>query len=263
MANPFPGMNPFLEWPARWPSIHDRFITYLADTIDALLPENYSADINERIYVANPPKDMYPDVFVVKQPRKKKERNGSASTAVLTADPPVDVEFPLPEIREPFIEIAVGDVPGTLIGVIELLSPSNKTPGTGRDLYLEKQQNHLRSPVHLIEIDLLRAGQHTVAIPPEGLPAEGWDYVVCLHRGGWQNRFNYWAFSLQERLPRISVPLGKETPDVVVDLQAVLNRCHTVGRTRHLDYSEECPPPLSKKNAKWVDELLRKKKLRK
>jgi hypothetical protein len=29
------------------------------------------------------------------------------------------------------------------------------------------------------------------------------------------------------------------------------------------DYCGPCPPPLSKKNGKWIDELLRKKKLRK
>jgi hypothetical protein len=69
MANPFPGMNPFLELPSRWQSFHQRFITYLADTIDSLLPDNYSADFGERVYVATPPKGMYPDVFVVKHGR--------------------------------------------------------------------------------------------------------------------------------------------------------------------------------------------------
>ncbi len=263
MANPFPGMNPFLEKPARWPSVHHRFITYLADAIDQQLPANYSADIDERVYVAHPPKDMYPDVFVVKHQRKKKERNGLATTALLEADPTMEVEFTPTEVHEPFIEIRLGDEPGTLIGVIEILSPANKTPGAGRDLYLEKQQLLLLSSVHLIEIDLLRAGQHTVAIRRDGLPSDGWDYLVCLHRGGWRDRFNYWAVRLQARLPRINVPLAGNDGDIVVDLQALLNQCHSAGRIRRLDYSQECPPPLSKKNAKWVDDLLRKKKMRK
>ena len=55
MENPFPGMNPFLEMASRWRSFHDRFIVYLADAIDPLLPENYSADLGDRIYAATPP----------------------------------------------------------------------------------------------------------------------------------------------------------------------------------------------------------------
>src|SRR5258708_6736726 len=98
MPNPFPGMNPFLERPARWPSLPHRFITYLADTIDPLLPEDSPADMDERIYVANPPKDMYPDVFVVKQTQKKKKQKGRTPPAIWEAAPPVEVEFPLPEI---------------------------------------------------------------------------------------------------------------------------------------------------------------------
>ena len=91
MANPFPGMNPFLESPARWQSFHQRFITYLADAMDPLLPENYSADLGTRVYVATPPKGMYPDVFVMKHARKMKERHGA--TAIPEADPPLEVEL--------------------------------------------------------------------------------------------------------------------------------------------------------------------------
>ncbi len=110
MANPFPGMNPFLEKPSRWQSFHQRFITYLADTIDSLLPEDYFADLGERVYVATPPKGMYPDVFVVKHARKKKERDGM--TAVLEADPALRVEYWAEQRREPFIEVRMGSEPG-------------------------------------------------------------------------------------------------------------------------------------------------------
>ncbi len=264
MANPFPGMDPFLEKPSRWRGIHNRLINWLADTIDVLLPDNYSAEIDERIYVASPPKDMYPDVFVArKKAEGKRTRNGASATGVLEADPYLEIEFSPTEIREPFIEIRMGDDAGTLVGVIEILSPSNKFPGIGRDLYLEKQQHLLSSTVHLIEIDLLRAGPHTAAIPRDAIAYDGWDYLVSLHRGGWQNKFRVWAFSLPQRLPRITVPLAGDDADVVVDLQAVLNKCHAAGKGRRIDYSQPCPPPLSKKNAKWVDEVLRKKKVRK
>src|SRR5207249_6796839 len=126
-------------------------------------------------------------------------------TAVLEADPPLKVEIWSEPVREAFIEIRLGEEPGKLVGVIELLSPANKTPGVGRDLYLKKQSHLLRSRSHLIEIDLLRAGQHTVAVRRDGLPESGWDYVVCLHRGEGGSRFECWPFPLQELLPRINV----------------------------------------------------------
>lgn len=265
MANPFPGMNPFLESPARWPSFHQRFITYLADAIDPLLPANYSADFGERNYVTTPPKGMYPDIFVVRHTRKRKE--AGRATAILEADPAVEVELSAEEVREPFIEIRMGGEPGTLVTVIELLSPANKTPGDGRSLYRGKQEQVLASRVHLMEIDLLRAGQHTAAIPREALPANGWDYLVCLHRGDWRararDRFHYWAIALGDRLPRVNVPLAGEDADVVVDMQAVVDRCLATATGRRIDYTRDCPPPLSKKQARWVDELLRKRKLRK
>ncbi|MBI2808044.1 MAG: DUF4058 family protein [Planctomycetes bacterium] len=261
MPNPFPGMNPFLEKPSLWPSFHQRFITYLADAIDPLLPENHSADLGVRVYTSAPSNGMYPDVFVAKHAQKKKGRNGT--TAILEADPPLEVEYWAEEIREPFIKIRMGPDPGKLIAVIELLSPANKTPGKGRTLYLRKQARVLRSTTHLMEIDFLRAGEHTVAVQLDTLPENHWDYLVCLHRGRSRSKFECWPIPLQDRLPRIHVPLSKKDTDVVVDLQTVLDRCCETATGRRIDYSQECPPPLSKKNAKWIDELLRKKKLRK
>jgi hypothetical protein len=264
MANPFPGMNPFLEKPARWPSIQGRYVLYLADAINPLLPERYFADVNERVYIASPAQEMYPDVYIAKHFGKKNRRPAAATTALMEADPPVEVEFPRAEIREAFVEIRLTDEAETLVTVIEFLSPANKSFGDGHELYRKKQGQLLVSSTSLIEIDLLRAGRHTVAMPREGLADNGWDYVVCLHRGGWEGKYQYWAMPLQDRLPRITVPLMGNDRDVVVDLQAVLDQCYTAGHWgARIDYSKPCPPPLSKKNAKWIDGLLRKKKLRK
>jgi hypothetical protein len=69
---------------------------------------------------------------------------------------------------------------------------------------------------------------------------------------------------LAERLPRISVPLFGDDVDVVVDLQALFDQCYDAGRfAERIDYRGVCPPPLSKKNAKWIEELLGRKRLRK
>ena len=265
MASPFPGMDPFMEEPAIWPSVHNRLIIYLADTLNLLVPERYVANIEERVVLAEPPTARYPDVHVVKQ-RRKKSRVGSgrAGVAVLEPDPSLKIEHEPAEVRESFIEIHRAKKPNSLVAVLEILSPTNKRAGDGREKYLEKQAETMDRPTHLIEIDLLRAGKHTAAVPRAWLPEDGWDYLVCLCRAEWKNKFECWPTALPERLPRFSGPLANGDADVVIDLQALLTQCYNAGKfAQKVDYRGECPPPLSKKNAKWVDELLRKKKLRK
>ena len=55
-----------------------------------------------------------------------------------------------------------------VVTVIELLSPSNKRAGDDRESYLAKRRELLRSPAHLVEIDLLRGW---TPMPQEGGPS--------------------------------------------------------------------------------------------
>jgi hypothetical protein len=128
------------------------------------------------------------------------------------------------EMREVFVHIiSVADA-SRVITAIEVLSPSNKASGSpGKALYQSKQRELLASQTHLIEIDLLRHGSHTIAAPQASLEHQGtWDYVICLHRGGDGQRYEIWARRLRERLPRIRVPLSAGDRDVVVDMQAIV-----------------------------------------
>lgn len=263
MANPFPGMNPYLEEPAIWPSVHHGLISLLWMELNRRLPRGYVATVEERIFLVEPPTSRYPDVHVLKHSRRRARAESASAVATLDADPAVEIEFPPAEFREPFIEVHLGRKPGALIAVLEVLSPTNKNRGEGRDRYLQKQNELLGSTSHLLEIDLLRAGQHTVAVPLDRLGDTDWQYLVCLHKGGWRNKFDVWPRTLPRRLPCVRIPLAGNDADIVVDLQSILNQCHDAGRfDERLEYRGECPPPLSKKNAKWIDELLRKKKLR-
>jgi Protein of unknown function (DUF4058) len=262
MPSPFPGMDPYLEEPALWPSVHNRLIPYIADTLNSKMPEGYVATIEERVFLVEPPTSRYPDVHIAKHAHK--ETRGNGAIAVMEPDPALEIEFPSAEYRESFVEIHLARKPGSLVAVLEVLSPTNKNPGEGRDLYLEKQEELLGSKTHFIEIDLLRSGRHTVAVPEDRVEEVDWDYLVCLHKGGWQNKYRVWPVPLAKRLPRFGVPLAGDDPDVVIDLQALHNQCYDAGRfADRLDYRSGCSPPLSKKNAKWIDSLLKKKKLRK
>lgn len=63
----------------------------------------------------------------------------------------------------------------------------------------------------------------------------------------------------RQRLSKISVPLLRPDPDVVVDLQALLNRCYDIGGyDRFLNYDEGPPsPPLSPDDLVWVRDVLK------
>ena len=266
MPSPFPGMDPYLEHPALWPGVHQGLITYTRAELNALLPPHYVADIGERLYVVQAERDIYPDVVVLEQPfAQTPTEQGAMEIAVAASDPPWVLTVKPQEIREVYIEILSVADQSCVVTVIEVLSPSNKIAGSeGRQLYLTKQREILSSQTHLIEIDLLRQGKHTVAPPREMLLRKGkWDYLVCLHRSGQRGRYEVWAIMLRQRLPRIHIPLQDGDPDIVLDLQAVFNRCYDEGAySRRLNYRSELPIPLKGNDAQWADALLRERGLR-
>lgn len=274
MPSPFPGMDPYLEEPVLWPGVHQRLITCMAAALNAELPAHYAADIGERPYVLQEERDIYPDVAVLESPSARGPAESGAGgvalaspTATLesaTSDEPWVVTADATEMREVFIEVLSLREQERLVTVIEVLSPANKAEGTqGRRLYLRKQRELLESETHLIEVDLLREGTHTVAVPKGRLIRRGaWDYLVCLHRGTPGGRYEVWAVPLRERLPRLRVPLAGEDPDAVLDLQAAFDRCYDEGAyARRLDYQGQPPAPLRSADETWADGLLRERRL--
>lgn len=268
MPGPFPGMDPYLEEPFLWPGVHQRFLTYLADELSGLLPPRYVANLNERLYIDEPNRSIIPDAAIHERssPGGRGWGNPEASAGTAVLDPPWVLEPPLEPIREGFVEILPVRDPDRVVAVIELLSPSNKAAGTsGREAYLAKQRDVLRSTAHLIEIDLLRSGEHTVAAPRDLLVRRGlYDYLVSLNRGNRRGRFEVWARTIRDRLPRIAIPLLDDDPDLVLDLQPLLDRCYDLGAyARRIDYGIDPVAHLTRADAEWVDLLLRERGLRK
>ncbi len=255
MPSPFPGMDPYLERPALWAGMHNRFIIYLANALRPRLAPRYIAAVQARVYIEYPPRQVGPDLTVRRLPRPSQ----AAVSAVAEIDEAERIEVPGVEADEAFLEILDLESRQRVVTVIELLSPSNKTPGPGRDLYLQKQREVLASDVHLVEIDLLRTGRHTVAVP-EAVVQSGppYDYLVCVNRA----RVPRWSYDLyrrrlRDRLPRIGVPLAGNDPDAPVDLQAVLGQTYDDGDYRdRIDYCQPCQPPLSAEDQQWAGETI-------
>jgi hypothetical protein len=262
MPSPFPGMDPFLENPTVFPGLHNRLVAVLSESLQARLPEPYFAEIGERVWVEVSQRYIEPDARVLRGGRAagvREGEDGGAVTAAVARSRPVVVTVPHDERRETLVEIRTPRDEGErLVTAIELLSPSNKTPGErGRELYLRKQREVLDSTTHLVEIDLLRGGVHTTAVPLDRLTDQvgTFDYQVSIHRF---EDFLVYPIRLEERLPEIAIPLLPGDPDVPIDLQAVFDRAYDIGPyRRRIRYPESRPvPPLRPDQVEWAKRVL-------
>ncbi len=252
MPSPFPGMDPWLEHPALWPDVHQSLITYSRDALQAQVGANYVVSIGERVYLEGPDRVIYPDVAVVeaRQPRRT-----SGATAV-SADPCMVVLLESVEVRQPFLEIRDMRAGKHVVTVIEILSPTNKRLHGGRELYVQKQQEVLASDANLVEVDLLRGGEPTVAIPPSSTPKS--TYRVIVSRSRDRSKREVYPIGLRDRLPRVAIPLAGSDPDVVLDLPAVFAEAYEKGAyARRVDYREVPTPPLAGDEHAFAQERVR------
>jgi hypothetical protein len=180
---------------------------------------------------------------------------------------PIVIHVSSDDVREPFLDIYVPQSGGArLVTSIDILSPTNKAPGShGRKPYRKKQREILRSKVHLVEIDLLRGGRHTTAVPlANGLRQfRPFDYHVCVRRFDHPRDYLVYPIRLEQRLPSIAVALLPDVSPVPIDLQAVFDQSYDAGPYRRsIRYAEVTPvPPLRPEQAEWAAQLLRAKGL--
>ena len=259
MPSQFIGMDPWLEDPARWPGVHQALITYLRDDMQPHLRPRNAATFGERIYVAMHDRGIYPDVMVVRRPIREATVTYAVGISLGVAEvaEPWVIALPSEEMRVPYIEI-VETNSGDVVTVIELLSPVNKTEGEGRNKYLKRQAEILRSQANLVEIDLLGAGSRTMPTPLDstGKPPPH-RHLIGVYRAADRDHIESYPVRLDERLPRFRIPLRDPDPDVVVDLQAALDRCYDNGAYADLiDYSKGATVALSSQEKEWVDERL-------
>jgi hypothetical protein len=253
-------MDPYLE--QFWGDIHASLVIYARDQLQSQLPGDLRARVEERVFVDAPQtceRDIYPDIRVV-------QRGGGP--AAMTAPPsrvtlaqPLILQLTDEPVTETFIEIIDIGSGRRVVTVLEVLSPANKRPGPGQELYLKKQGELIGGKVSLVEIDLLREGKWALSIEPRRIPrAHRTPYRVVVRRAWKPLEAELYAVSLRERLPPIRVPLRETDTDVQLDLQPLLDRCYDNGGYRDdLDYEAEPEPPLSPEDAAWANVLLREK----
>jgi hypothetical protein len=265
MPSPFPGMDPFLEHPAYFGSLHTRLMVEITNELQPKLPDPYFAEVDERLWVETSRRPIEPDVDVIhKRGAPRKRANGRAALAVRSK--PIVVTMFEDEKRQCFVDIRTrqGDEE-RVVATIEVLSPTNKTPGEkGQEAYLKKQQEVIDGgSIHLVEIDLLRGGHHVTVIKEDVLQEEAgpFDYHVCVRPFDEPGKFYVYPIELPDPLPEIAVPLLPGDGTVPLDLQAVFNRCYEAGPYRkRVRYTlDRVEPPLPRKRLAWAKQILRTK----
>jgi hypothetical protein len=268
MPSPFPGMDPYLESPDWFPGLHDNLIVFMKGALQRRLPESYYAESSQRIWLEYSRRHVEPDVEVVRSARRPRKRARGSGLAL--ADPevtgPLVVTVETVEhgpFNESFLEIRRRWGKGIqIVTSIEVLSPANKKVGNpGREKFLEKQRETLGSETHLVEIDLLRGGTHTLAVPKDLVTARAgtYEYMVSIHRFNRPNEYLVYPITLRQRLPKIAIPLSPGDPDVTLDLQDVFDRSYDFGPyRREIEYGKDrIVPRLKPEQAEWATNLLK------
>jgi hypothetical protein len=117
-------MDPFLEDPALWPAFHHQFVMCLYQILLPGLTDRYRARVFQRCY------------------RAKRVQ----AAAALADDP-----------HEDYIEVRQRS-DSRLVTLMEVVSPANKTTGSGRAAYLETRRAARTANANLVEIDLVLQG---------------------------------------------------------------------------------------------------------
>jgi hypothetical protein len=258
MPSPFPGMDPYLENPGLWPDVHHEIISVAREILKGQLRSKYFVRIEERVYISDEldpgRRVIIPDLSIAERPERRGPPWQPAGVATLEVAESVEVTIRVElEIHEARLEV-VDRAQRQVVTVIEVLSPTNKVPGSrGQASYHQKRQEILDTPSHLVEIDLLREG-----VPPfvqEPLPPH--DYLVLVSRGERRPRGTAWPIRLTQRLPVIPIPLRPEDPDAKLDLQGVLNTAYDrAAYDLEIDYRAEPVPPLAPEAAAWARQFL-------
>ena len=251
--NPFPGMNPYLEQPRVWQDVHNGLIARLRDSLGPQLPPQYRIAIDERfeIDVAFPvddtaPRNIVPDLSLT---------TGLANAGGVLLNEPSEpagcvlVATPAP-VRITYLEVRQAPT-DRVVTVVEVLSPTNKTPGSGRTDYLSKREDILASDVNLVEIDLLRGGAPMPLITP--IPYCHYRILVSM---GWRRPKSYlFPFMVHEPIPKFPLPLRQGDPAPEADLGPLLATMHQTARY-NLAVNYDYPPPgpaLDAETLKWVE----------
>jgi hypothetical protein len=259
--NPFPGMNPFLE--RSWGDAHASLVLYARNQLNRQMEGPLRARVEERLVVESLPGDesrsIYPDVKVYQGTGIAGEQPVTISAAATLEPDIIQLAESEPETTT-YLKIIDPSNGGTLVTVIEFLSPSNKRPRPARsaEQYHGKREELKLAGVSLLEIDLIRGGERFF---PEYSDRYSkclhTDYATCARRAWRPGEYEIYSFNLRDRLPVVRVPLRQQDPNAALDLQHLVDLVYEDGKYDDIDYTAPLDPPLKKSDLEWMREVLK------
>jgi hypothetical protein len=252
-------MDPYLEDSDIWPGFHHSLADEIKAHLNPLIGPKYYAEVEVRTVAEDVTiaagRTIYPDTVVVERVKADiASQTGPMAVAVAIPEAPIQRLVLAPgqiKLRTVRIQLTESD---QLVTAIEILSPFNKRQGEGLEEYRRKRAWILQSPVHVVEIDLLRGGMRPGREVNEP-PLEA-DYILLVNRGdaGDYRLSEIWPVTLNEPLPLIPVPLLSPDPDAPLDLGVAIKSVYTrAGYDWRIDYKRSVPPPnLRPEMADWL-----------
>jgi hypothetical protein len=256
MRSPFPGMDPYLE--QFWPEVHGKLVPYSTDELNAHLPEDLAATMQERLAIESEDQisAYIPDLRVneTEEEAEVSDTRNGGNTQVATAFRLITRSEPL---KEQFIHL-IETGSNRLISVIEFLSPSNKV-GEGLSDFRKKRRKLLASGVNFIEIDLVRSGDWRALLRPHLCPRKGIaPYRFTIRMPSDPGAVHFQPISLRQPLPNVPIPLRQGETPATLPLQALLDQTYANGRYhRRINYSEPPIPPLDEIDAAWARDRIK------
>lgn len=262
MTSPFPGMDPYLEDSELWSGFHQKLAVEISNQLNQYIGPKYYADVEthtatDEIGISLPRHDVYPDVGVF----KPHQSSGSIAEVVMAPPAPIERTILTTTIKLRAVKVYLTKT-GQLVTTIEILSPYNKR-GQGLQAYREKRNRLLKSPVHLVELDLLRGG--TRPGPELVEPPLESDYLLLVNRTyeevfteGALRTSEIWDLALNQPFPLLPIPLLKPDPDVVLNLQRAMAAIYQrSGYDWRIDYRRPIPAPKLRPTIKtWLQKTL-------
>jgi hypothetical protein len=249
-------MDPWLEDPTIWPSVHGRLITSIADELVPQLASRYYVGVESRLTLLSglDVELVYKlDVSIYTTASRADVR--SSSVAVIDR----------PEVRRYSVSIATGEeteetylaiqeIPTRkLVTVIEILSPTNKKTKDARAAYLKKRDDPVFASINFVEIDLLRAGE---PIPVQKSPPPS-DYRIPVCRARRSKDAVLYAFQYTTPIPTILIPLLPGDREPMLDLNTLTHA--VIDRGRYdlvVDYAQPPDPPLRSEDEAWAKSIV-------
>ncbi|ODA35453.1 hypothetical protein A6X21_16690 [Planctopirus hydrillae] len=253
-------MDPLLE--SSWSDAHTSLCTYTRDQLQAKLPHDLRARLEERIQLTlpedqvtgeTPPIRFIPDISV-----SESGRRNSGGTAVKEAPGQIGVAarshiiFSDPVSKTRRVSI-VDRIAGKLITTIEFLSPANKISEARRVQFRQKQRELLDAGVNLVEIDLIRAGGWAMTPAEEYLPLHLRNpYRIIVVRAELPDEAECYEVKLSEPLPTIAIPLRPTDQDITLEIQPLVSEAFEKAAYSTSDYERAPLPSYSAEENAWV-----------